>query len=89
LPTQVLRVEAAEHAFADGVLDLVRGHPAVERVRHGELDVLDALPGRELDHLLEHQLADVGAPHRRKRDRDVVDRDREPHAGLEELFEGF
>jgi hypothetical protein len=67
------------------VLDLVRGHAAVERVRHSELDVLDAPAGRELDHLLEHELADVGGLHRRQRDRDVVDRDRESHAGLQKL----
>ena len=44
---------------------------------------------RELDHLLEHELADVGALHRRERDRDVVDRDRELHARREELPERF
>ena len=41
--------------------------------------------GGELDHVLEDRLADVGRAHRRQRDRDVVDRDRELHARDEQL----
>ncbi len=67
------------------MLDLVGRHPPVQRVGHRQLDVLDAAARGELDHLLEDQLADVGALHRRQRQRDVVDRDRELHPRLQEL----
>src|SRR5581483_8719716 len=86
---EVVRVEGAEHALPHRVLDLVRGHPAVQRVRHRELEVLDARSCGELDDLLEDELAHVGGPHRRQGQRDVIDRDRELHPRPEELGKRF
>ena len=84
---EVLRPERPEHPLPHHAPDLVGGHPAMEGGRHDDLDVLDALACRELDHLLEDPLPDVGKGHRRERDRDVVHRDRELHPRLEKLGE--
>ena len=84
---EILRPEGAEDALAHHAADLVGGHAPVQGGRHDDLDVLDALAGGELDHLLEDALADVGQRHRRQWDRDVVDGDRQLHPGLQELGE--
>ena len=76
---EVGRIEASEHAFPHRALDLLGGHPSVERVGDDQLQVLDAGARGHLDHLLDDQLADVRSFHRRERDRYVVERDRQPH----------
>ena len=80
---EVGRIEASEHAFPHRALDLLGGHPSVERVGDDQLQVLDAGARGHLDHLLDDQLADVRSFHRRERDRYVVERDRQPHPCLE------
>ena len=82
---EVVRVEAAVHALADHPLDLRGVHPTVQRGGHDQLHVLDARPSRHLDHVLQDPLPDVRGRHGRKRDRDVVDRDRELHPGAQEV----
>ena len=84
---ELLGVEAPVHALAYGAADLVRGHPAVQRGRHDDLDVLDALARRELDHLFQDPLPDIRGGHGRQRERDVVDGDGELHAGNQEFGE--
>src|SRR5919106_800308 len=84
---EALRPERAEHPLPDDRFDLLPGHPAVERVRHQELHVLDATAGRQLEDLLQYQLPHVRWVHRRQGQRDVVERDREPHPRAKELRE--
>ena len=84
---EVLRPEGPIDALAHHPADLACGHPPVERGGDDDLDVLDALASRELDHLLEDALPDVGERHRRQGDRDVVHGDRELHPGLQQLRE--
>ena len=59
------------------------GHAAVQRQRRDQHDVVDAGLGRQLEHLLDHELADVGAAHGGQRQRHVVEGDGELHAGPE------
>ena len=51
----------------------------MQRVRHDELDVVDAGPGGELEDVLHHPAPDVRRLHRRQRQRDVVEGDGEAH----------
>ena len=75
--------EGAEHALADHPLDLACGHPPVERVRGDDLDVVDAGFRRERQDALEDHLPRIGTSHRRQRQRDVVERDRQSHPRTE------
>ena len=65
---QAVGPERGEGALADGVAQLGGGHPAVQRQRGDELDVLDAGAVRALHDLLDDLPADVGRAHRRQRD---------------------
>ena len=76
--------EVVEHARPDRALELGRRHPAVQRERRDQVDVVDAGAVGALEHLLDHPLADVGRAHRRQRQRDVVEGDRQPHAGAQQ-----
>jgi hypothetical protein len=82
---QMLGEERAEYPFADGAAKLGGRHPAMQRVRGDQLDIVDAGRGGELEDLLDDPLPDVGRPHRGKRQRDVVEDDRQPHPGAEQL----
>ena len=79
LEQQAVRREGVEDAVAQGVAQLGVGHAAVQRQRGDEHDVVDAGFGGELEHLLDHQLAYVGAAHGRQGQRDVVEGDGERH----------
>ncbi len=72
-----------EDATADDVTDFVRGHAAMDARRDDDVEVVDAVIGEHLEDDREDALADVGAAHRRERERDVVDRDDDAHPGLE------
>jgi hypothetical protein len=52
----------------------------VQRVRRDQLDVVDTGVGGHRQHGLDDALPDVRLLHRRQRQRDVVERDRQPHA---------
>jgi hypothetical protein len=80
-----LREERPEHPLTDDVAQLLRGHPAVQRVRRDQLDVVDAGVGGHLQHLLDDALTHVGLAHRRQRERDVVEGDGQPHPGAQQL----
>ncbi|CAB4723496.1 unannotated protein [freshwater metagenome] len=80
-----LRVEGAEDPLPHDVLQLRGGHPPVQRVGRDDLDVVDAGRRGQGQHLLDDPLADVGSAHRRQRQRQVVEGDREPHPGEEQL----
>jgi hypothetical protein len=53
----------------------------VQRERGDQVDVLDARAVGALEHLLDDPRADVRLAHRRQRQADVVERDRQLHAG--------
>ena len=77
--------EGKEHPLADGPADLGGGHPAVQRVGDDQFDVVDAGFGRPGQDRLDDALADVGQPHRRQRQADVVERDGELHARAQQF----
>ena len=78
---RALRGEGVEHPLAQGVAQLVVGHPAVQGQRRDQVHVVHPGRGRHVEDLLDDPLADVGAPHRRQRQRDVVEGDGQLHAG--------
>ena len=84
---EAIGMEGREVALADGVAKLGRRHPAVQRERRDELDVLDPGAVGALDDLLDDLAADVRRAHRRERDGDVVEGDRQPHARAQERVE--
>ena len=57
--------------------------------RSDEVHVVDAGFGRHVEHGFDDPLTDVGPPHRRQRQRDVVERDRELHAGEQQFGQGL
>ena len=75
------RVERVVDAVAECVAQLVLVHPSVQAERGDDVHVVDAGLGRHVEHRLDHALADVGASHLRQRQADVVERDRQLHAG--------
>ena len=75
-----MRGEGVVDAVADGVAQLGLGHAAVQGEGGDEVDVVDAGRGGQVEHRLDDPLADVGPAHRRQRQRDVVEGDRELHA---------
>ena len=81
-------VEGVVDAVADGVAQLGLGHPAVQREGGDEVDVVDAGAAAQVEHLLDDPLADVGLLHRRQRQRDVVEGDRELHARAQQRGSG-
>ena len=81
LGQQSTGLEGVVDAVADGVAQLGLGHPAVQGERGDQLDVVDAGLGGEVEHGLDDPLADVGATHLGQRQADVVEGDRQPHAG--------
>ena len=83
-----MRREGVVDTVADRVAQLRLGHPAVQRERRDEVDVVDAGRGRQVEHRLDHPLAHVGPAHRREREADVVERDGELHARLEQRPQG-
>jgi hypothetical protein len=80
-----VREERPEHPLADDVAQLVRGQPAVQRVGGDQLDVVDTGFGGHRQHRLDDPLPDVRLAHRRQGDRDVVERDGQPHPGPQQL----
>ena len=67
--------------------DLLLGHPPVETGGDDEVDVLDPRVGRDLDDLLQDQLAGVRLGHRRQRQREIVERERQLHARAEQRLQ--
>ena len=68
-------------------LQLGRGHAAVHGQRRDQVDVVHARAVGALEHLLDHLLAHVRRAHRRQRQRDVVERDRQAHARAQQRVE--
>ena len=83
------RLERVVHPVADGVAQLHLGHPAMQRQRRDDVDVVDPGLRRQIEHRLDHPLTDVGATHRRQWQRDVVERDRQLHPREEQGGEGI
>ncbi len=77
-------MECAEDAFTDDVAQLVLRHPPVQTKRGDDVQIIDAGLRRHVDDLLHHQLAHIGRRHRRQREREVVERDRELHSAPQE-----
>ena len=76
--------EGVVDAVADGVAELGLGHATVEREGRDEVHVVDTGGGGQVEHGLDDALADVGPAHRRERQADVVERDGQLHARLEQ-----
>ncbi len=89
LGEQSVRRERVVHAVAERVAKLALGHPAVQRERDDQFDVVDPCCRGHLEHLLDDQLAVVGPFHRGERKGDVVERDGELHAGAQQGREGL
>src|SRR5439155_6213466 len=64
-------------------------HPPMERKGGDELHVVDAGRGGHVEDGLDHPLAIVRPAHRRQRQRDVVEGDRELHAGPQKRGQRF
>ena len=80
LGQQAVRGEGVVDPVAERVAQLVLGHAPVQGERGDQHDVVDARLGRHVEHRLDDHLADVGRLHRRQRQRDVVEADRQLHA---------
>ena len=80
LHQQAVGREGLEDAVAEGVAELGIGHPAVKSERGDQHDIVDAGVRREIEDRFDHPLAHVGGAHGRQGERDVVERDRQPHA---------
>ena len=85
LGQQPVRGEGVIDPVAQGVTELVLGHAPVQGQSGDEHDVVDPGVGRHVEHGLDDHLADVGCLHRGERQRDVVEADRQLHAGVEQL----
>ena len=79
-----LRVERAVHPLPHRALQLRRRHTPVQRKRGDDLDVVHACARGGLEHVLHDAPADVRRLHLRQRQRDVVERDRQFHPGLQQ-----
>ena len=84
---QAVRPEGREDAIAHDVPDLVSGHAPVKAERGDEVDVLHARLGGHVDDLLHHELPHVRRRHRRQRERQVVERDRQLHASPQQRLQ--
>ena len=83
------RGEGVVDAVADGMAQLVLGHPPVDGQRSDEVHVVDAGLCGQVEDSLDDPLTDVGPAHRRQGQRDVVEGDGELHAGMQQCREGF
>ena len=72
------------HPMSERVTQLVLGHPSMQGQRRHQHHVVNAGVRRHVEHGLDDHLADVGCLHRRQGQRDVVETDRELHAGEEQ-----
>ena len=81
LVERAARMERVVDAIAERVAQLVLVHPAVQAEGGDDVHVVDARLGGEVEHRLDHALAGVGRAHLRQRQADVVERDRQLHAG--------
>ena len=86
---ELLRPVGVEDLVADDVANLPVFHAAMHAGRDDHLDIVDAVIREQIEHDGEHPFANVGAAHRRKRQRDVVDRDRDLHPRPELRVEGL
>ena len=84
LGEQAVGGEGVVDPVAQGVAELVLGHAPVQGQGGDEHHVVDPGVGRHVEHGLDDHLADVGRLHRGQRERDVVEADRQLHAGVEQ-----
>ena len=87
LHQQAVGGEGLENAVAESVAELRIGHPAVQSERCDQHDIVDARVRRQVEDRFDNPLAHVGGAHGRKRERDVVERDRQPHARKEQSLQ--
>ena len=80
-------MKRGEDAVADDVPQLVVGHAAVQAERGDDVQVIDARLRGHVDDLFHHQLPDIGRGHRRQRQRQVVERDRQLHAAPQQRLQ--
>ena len=76
--------EGVVDPVAQGVAQLGLGHAAVERQGGDQHHVVHPGGRRQVEHLLDDELADVGGLHRGQREGDVVEADGEAHARAEQ-----
>ena len=81
LGEQAVRGEGVVDPVAQGVAQLRLGHAAVQGQGGHQHDVVDPRLGRHVQHRLDDHLAHVGRLHLRQRKGDVVEADRQLHAG--------
>ena len=81
LPQQAVGGEGVEDALAQRVTKLGVGHASVQCQRRDQHHVVDAGLGRQLEDLLDDELAHVGPAHGGQGQRHVVEGDGELHAG--------
>ena len=84
LQQQAVGLERVEDPSSERVPQLVVVHASVQGERGDQHDVVDRGFGREVEHGLDDALAYVGRAHGGKRQRDVVERDRQLHAREEQ-----
>ena len=80
LEEQAVGSKGLENAVAQGVAQLGVCHATVQSECRDEYDVIYTRLGRQVQDRLDNALAHVRGLHRRERERDVVERDREAHA---------
>ncbi len=80
-------MEGGEDPLADDVSQLVLGHAAVQAERGDQVDVFHAGLRRHVDDLFHHELAHIRRRHRRQRQRQVVEGDRQLHAPPQQSFQ--
>ncbi len=83
LGEESVRGEGVVNPIPEGVAELGLGHAPVQGEGGDEHDVVDPGIGGQVEHRLYDHLADVGRLHGRQGERDVVEADRQLHAGVE------
>ena len=86
---QPLRCEGVVDPVTHTVTHLGFGQPTVKRQRTDQHDVVDPGLGGQIEDLLDHELPGVGRAHGRKRQRHVVEGDRQLHPRSQQLRQGL
>jgi hypothetical protein len=84
---QSARRERVVDAITDRVTQLGLGHTSVQRQCGDDVHVIDAGLGGHVEYAFDHSLTNIGIAHRRQRQRDVVERDRQFHARVQQRGE--
>ena len=84
---EAVGMKRRKDALADDVAQLVFSHSPVQAQRRDDVQVVDAGLGCHVNDLFHHELAHVGRGHRRQRQGQVVEGDRQLHPASQERFE--